>query len=100
MPEISYARNGDVSIAYQTLGSGPPDIAFVTGFVFHLELIWEQRLVRSFFERLASFSRLLWDKREQGLSDRLGTRWPSTVPLSSAGRRRSAVGLSCGPAPS
>jgi pimeloyl-ACP methyl ester carboxylesterase len=62
-----------VSIAYQVVGEGPQDLTFVTGFVGHLELFWEAPPVRRFFERLASFSRLiLWDKREQGLSDRLG----------------------------
>ena len=73
LPDVSYARNGDVSIAYATLGEGPPDIAFVTGFVSHLETAWEYSQVRRYFERLASFARvILWDKREQGLSDRLG----------------------------
>ncbi len=73
IPEVKYARNGEVSIAYQVLGEGPPDLAFVTGFVGHLEVFWEAPEVRRAFERLASFSRLiLWDKREQGLSDRLG----------------------------
>lgn len=73
LPEVRYARNGEVSIAYQVLGEGPQDLVFVTGFVGHLELFWEAPPVRRFFERLASFSRLiLWDKREQGLSDRLG----------------------------
>jgi class 3 adenylate cyclase len=73
VPEVNYARNGEVSIAYQVLGEGPRDLVFVTGFVGHLEVFWEARPVRRFFERLASFSRLvLWDKREQGLSDRLG----------------------------
>jgi class 3 adenylate cyclase len=73
VPEVKYARNGEVSIAYQVVGEGPRDLTFVTGFVGHLELFWEAALVRRFFERLSSFSRLiLWDKREQGLSDRLG----------------------------
>jgi class 3 adenylate cyclase len=73
LEEISYARNGDVSIAYQVLGEGPPDLVFIAGFVSHLELAMEARPVRSFFERLASFARVIvWDKREQGLSDRLG----------------------------
>ena len=73
LPEVNYARNGEVSIAYQVLGEGPRDLVFVTGFVGHLEVFWEARPVRRFFERLASFSRLvLWDKREQGLSHRLG----------------------------
>ncbi len=70
---IRYAHNGDVDLAYQVVGDGPLDLAFVPGFVFHQELVWEYPPVRRFFERLASFSRLiLWDKREQGLSDRLG----------------------------
>jgi hypothetical protein len=73
VPEVRYASNGEVSIAYQVVGEGPPDLTFVTGFVGHLELFWDAALVRRFFERLSSFSRLiLWDKREQGLSDRLG----------------------------
>jgi pimeloyl-ACP methyl ester carboxylesterase len=71
--EISYARNGDVSIAYRVLGEGPPDLVYVGGFVSHLEIAWEAEPVRRFFERLASFARVIvWDKREQGLSDRLG----------------------------
>ena len=73
LPEIRYARNGDVSIAYQVVGDGPIDLVYVTGFVSHLEVVWESPLIRAFFDRLAAFSRvILWDKREQGLSDRLG----------------------------
>ena len=73
LQEVSYARNGEVSIAYQVLGDGPPDLVFVGGFVSHLEIAWEAAPVRRFFERLASFARVVvWDKREQGLSDRLG----------------------------
>ncbi|MGE5617344.1 MAG: adenylate/guanylate cyclase domain-containing protein [Candidatus Woesearchaeota archaeon] len=71
--EIEYARNGEVSIAYQTVGEGPIDLALVGGFVGHLEIFWESPPAARFLNRLASFSRLiLWDKREQGLSDRLG----------------------------
>lgn len=80
VPEVRYAQNGSVNIAYQTVGEGPLDLTFVTGFVGHLELFWEIPIARRFFERLASFSRLiLWDKREQGLSDRLGQ--PPTLEL-------------------
>jgi class 3 adenylate cyclase len=70
---VSYARNGVVSIAYSVVGEGPIDLALVAGFVSHLEILWESEPVARFLRRLASFSRLiLWDKREQGLSDRLG----------------------------
>jgi len=30
-PEVSYARSGDVAIAYQIVGTGPPDLVFVRG---------------------------------------------------------------------
>lgn len=72
-PPVHYARNGDVSIAYSVVGDGPLDLVLVSGFVSHLEIAWEWPAYRRFLERLASFSRLIvWDKREQGLSDRLG----------------------------
>src|SRR5947209_5725992 len=73
VPEVNYARNGDVSIAYTVVGDGPLDLAIVGGFVSHLEVLRERPETERFVERLASFSRLImWDKREQGLSDRLG----------------------------
>ncbi len=69
-PQTSYARSGDVSIAYQTFGSGPLDVVLVPGFVSHVELIWEVPTAVHVLERLASFSRvILFDKRGSGLSD-------------------------------
>jgi class 3 adenylate cyclase len=72
-PAVQYVASSGVSIAWSELGQGPIDVAFVPGFISHQELLWEEPRVAAFFERLASFSRLiLWDKREQGLSDRVG----------------------------
>lgn len=71
--DICYARNDDVSIAYQAVGDGPIDLVYISGFVSHLEVAFESPLLRRFNERLTSFARVIyWDKREQGLSDRLG----------------------------
>jgi class 3 adenylate cyclase len=71
--ETRYAHNGEVSLAYRVWGQGELDLAFVAGFVSHVELLPEYPAASRFFERLASFSRLvLYDKREQGLSDRMG----------------------------
>jgi class 3 adenylate cyclase len=73
-PETRYARAGDVHIAYQVVGDGPIDLVLVPWFVTHLEHHWEEPALARFFERLASFSRLiLFDKRGNGLSDRIGT---------------------------
>jgi class 3 adenylate cyclase len=69
-PKTSYVRNGDVNIAYQVVGEGPLDLAFVFGYLSHLDLIWSLPASAAFFRRLASFSRLiLFDKRGTGLSD-------------------------------
>jgi class 3 adenylate cyclase len=71
-PETRYAKSGDVHIAYQVAGEGPVDLVFVTGWITHLELAWEDPVTGRFLRRLASFSRLiLFDKRGIGLSDRL-----------------------------
>ena len=71
-PETQYARSGDVSIAYQTVGDGPLDLLFTPGWISHVEHVWEWPALRRFMERLASFSRLIiFDRRGTGLSDRL-----------------------------
>jgi len=68
---ISYARSGDVNIAYQVTGSGPFDLVLVAGFFSHLEIGWEHPDHAAFLERLGSFTRLIrFDKRGTGLSDR------------------------------
>jgi pimeloyl-ACP methyl ester carboxylesterase len=72
VPETRYARSGDVNIAYQVTGEGPIDLVYVMGWVSNLEAFWQEPTVASFFNRLASFSRLiLFDKRGTGLSDRV-----------------------------
>jgi len=71
-PTTYYARSGDVSIAYQVLGSGPLDLVFVPGWVSHLEYAWEEPAIARMYRRLSSFCRLiLFDKRGTGLSDRV-----------------------------
>jgi class 3 adenylate cyclase len=70
---IRYARNGDVSLAYQVLGDGPLDIVLVSGFVSHQEVMWDDPVAARTADRIGSFARLiLYDKRDQGLSDRFG----------------------------
>ncbi|MCI0430840.1 MAG: adenylate/guanylate cyclase domain-containing protein [Rhodospirillales bacterium] len=70
-PSTRYAKSGDLNIAYQVVGAGPLDLVYVPGWVSNVELTWEEPSVARFFERLASFSRLiLFDKRGTGMSDR------------------------------
>ena len=72
VPETRYAKSGEVSIAYQVVGSGPPDLVVVSGWVSNLDVFWEEPRLARFFERLAAFSRvILFDKRGTGLSDRV-----------------------------
>ena len=72
VPEVQYARSGDVNIAYQVTGDGPFDLVFVPGYVTHLELHWRIPSFAPFLERLSSFCRLIrFDKRGTGMSDRV-----------------------------
>lgn len=69
-PETRYAKNGDVHIAFQTLGNGPLDLVVVPEWVTHVEAAWEHPVTARFLRRLATFGRLImFDKRGVGLSD-------------------------------
>lgn len=71
-PDTRYARSGDISIAYQVVGEGSPDLVVVRGSLSDLSSVWDQPLFVRHVERLASFSRvLMFDKRGMGLSDRV-----------------------------
>jgi pimeloyl-ACP methyl ester carboxylesterase/DNA-binding CsgD family transcriptional regulator len=70
VPITSYAKSGELSIAYQAFGDGPVDLVFVPGFISHLELAWEEPYLARFLRRLATFTRVIFfDKRGTGLSD-------------------------------
>jgi class 3 adenylate cyclase len=76
-PDIRYARNGDVAIAYQVVGTGERDLVLVPDYMSNLVYLWESAYWREFYERLArSFRVILFDKRGTGLSDR-GTQFPA-----------------------
>ena len=50
--ETRYARSEDgTSIAYQVHGEGPLDLVFVTGFVSHVELSWEEPTIARVLRR-------------------------------------------------
>jgi len=76
LPEVQYARSGDVAIAYQAIGEGSEpdgtDIVFIRGLSSDLASTWDQPLLVDHVERLASNGRLLLlDRRGTGLSDRV-----------------------------
>jgi class 3 adenylate cyclase len=72
MTDVRFTRSGDVDIAYRVVGDGPVDLVYVEGSYTHLEVEWDFPPLRRYFERLASFTRLvLFDKRGMGMSDRV-----------------------------
>ena len=69
-PTTRYAPSGDLRIAYQVVGDGPLDLVFVPGWASNIEIGWDLPPFAHFFERLASFSRLIiFDRRGNGMSD-------------------------------
>jgi pimeloyl-ACP methyl ester carboxylesterase len=107
VPDVLYAKSGDINIAYQVTGEGPFDLVFVPGFVSHIEVAWSLPTFAPFLEQLSSFSRLIrFDKRGTGMSDRvsgaptLETRMDDVrAVMDAVGSRRAAFyGLSEGAA--
>jgi class 3 adenylate cyclase len=69
-PRTRYARNGDVSLAYQVVADGPFDVVLVPGFVSNVEHYWDMPVVPQLLEWMSSYSRLIiYDKRGTGMSD-------------------------------
>ncbi len=69
---VKYAKSGDVHIAYRVFGDGPRDIVLVPGTLSHAELSWERATGKRLIQRLTAFARVIvFDKRGQGLSDRV-----------------------------
>ena len=79
-PETRYARLGDLHLAYQVLGSGPPDILMLDQWFSHMDAQWDVLPLAASRERLATFGRLImFDKRGAGLSDPIPTMTLPTV---------------------
>jgi DNA-binding SARP family transcriptional activator/pimeloyl-ACP methyl ester carboxylesterase len=76
--DVSYARSGDIRIAYQVVGDGAVDLVLVHGWVCTFQPGWEYPKLAAFYRGLASMGRLiLFDKRGTGLSDRVS---PAHLP--------------------
>jgi class 3 adenylate cyclase/pimeloyl-ACP methyl ester carboxylesterase len=72
VPAPKYVKTDDGAyLAYQVVGDGPVDIAWLFDYSGNLDLAWEGVTNRTWFEALASFGRLvLHDRRGTGLSSR------------------------------
>ncbi len=71
---VRYALSGDISIAYQVLGSGLIDVLMVPGFPSLLDVSWQQPRIAHFYRRLASCCRLIKPPRPapaQGPAERV-----------------------------
>jgi class 3 adenylate cyclase len=67
---VTYTRSGDVAIAYQELGEGPPDLVFLP-FLANIYTLWQAPRFEPFARRLANGRRLIVvNPRGVGLSDR------------------------------
>lgn len=71
LPETRFAQSGDVNIAYQVMGEGPLNLVIIWGMMSHVEFMHELPGHTDFL-RLSRFARVvMFDKRGQGLSDRV-----------------------------
>jgi pimeloyl-ACP methyl ester carboxylesterase len=67
---IRFCQVGGSRVAFATVGHGPP-LVVETGWVSHLEFMWQSTAYRTFFESLAREHTIIrYDKPGTGLSDR------------------------------
>jgi len=77
-PDVHYAWNGDVALAYQVVGAGPVDLVYLQGYCSNIDMNWESPHLARFLKGLAGFGRLIvMDRRGWGCSDRFS---PTDVP--------------------
>ena len=70
VPDVSYARSGDVAIAYQVVGEGPEDLVLLP-FLANIWSLWTLPSFAEFGHKLALGRRLIVvNPRGVGLSDR------------------------------
>src|SRR5919106_4412637 len=67
---VDYVRRGTLSVAYQVVGEGPPDVVFIPEWFNNLDVQWDDPRLARVPARLASFARLIMlNQRGMGLSD-------------------------------
>jgi pimeloyl-ACP methyl ester carboxylesterase len=70
VPEVRYARAGDLRLAYQRWGDGPP-LMIIPDLISNVEITWEHELYRRSLEHLGKHMTCVYfDKRGIGASDR------------------------------
>ena len=68
--ETKYAMNGDLAVAYRSVGDAGPDMMFVGNWFTNVELIDKVPYFKPFFESLASIGRVIFfDQAGSGASD-------------------------------
>lgn len=70
---VKFAKSDGIHIAYRVFGDGPRDMVLIPGTISHAEMYWEFPPSEYMLKRFTSFARVIvFDKRGQGLSDRVG----------------------------
>ncbi len=94
-PEVRYAWNGDVALAFQVFGAGPVDLVYLQGYVSHVDLNWESQSLARFLRGLGERARVIHtDRRGWGCSDRFspGDVAPLEVQVDDLGAVMDAAG--------
>jgi hypothetical protein len=73
--DTQYAMTADgIYIAYQVAGEGSVDVAWQTGFVNHVDLMWEGPTFGPLLRAIASFARLIVAEQPVAVLSREGKR--------------------------
>ena len=88
IPETRYAVVDGVHVAYQVLGDGPLDLVFVTSWVSHIEVQWEESHSSLRFSISWPRSVAWFCSTSAGWACRIPL-WSTSVPASTSGSQTS-----------
>ena len=94
MPPIRFADTSDGAVAYLELGSGQHTLIMLFGLWSHIEVAWDEPVIRATLDRLARRYRVvLMDRRGTGLSERLALQQSVVAGAEDLDAVRRAIGV-------
>ena len=78
--ETKFAMNGDLAVAYKTIGDGPRDLLWIPNFATNVEALWDLPELKRWTEYISTFSRVIYfDQPGTGVSDPISPDAPPTL---------------------
>ena len=78
--ETKFTMNGDLAVAYKTIGEGPRDLLWISNFATNVEALWDLPELKRWTEYVSTFTRVIYfDQPGTGVSDPISPDAPPSL---------------------